>query len=121
MKQLYLLTMLMFTLSSAVSAQTARLQVILNSADAAAAQVVVWINNSKALSNFAFRTATPFIDVPVNTPSTVAVQPPGSTSASNPLWSETYTLEPGRSYVLVANGLVSVSGHNPFKAFDIFV
>lgn len=121
MKQLYLLTMLMLTLSSAVSAQTARLQVIHNSADAAAAQVDVWINNSKALSSFAFRTATPFIDVPGNTPLTVAVQPPGSTSASNPLWSETYTLEPGQSYVMVANGLVSASGHNPFKAFDIFV
>lgn len=100
---------------------TARIQVIHNAADAAAEQVDVWVNESKAINSFAFRTATPFIDVPANTPLTVAIKPTGSTNPANPLWSATYTLEPNNAYILVANGLVNQSGYNPFKPFDIYV
>jgi hypothetical protein len=52
-------------LISAVSlAQTAKIQVIHNSADAAASSVDVYLNGGLAIDDFAFRTATPFIDVP---------------------------------------------------------
>ena len=43
---------------------TARLQVIHNAADPIANEVDVYINGTLTLDNFAFRTATPFIDVP---------------------------------------------------------
>ena len=42
----------------------ARLQVIHNAADPIADEVDVYLNGTLALDNFAFRTATPFIDVP---------------------------------------------------------
>ncbi|HMM11774.1 MAG TPA: DUF4397 domain-containing protein [Bacteroidales bacterium] len=122
MKKLYLILLLaLFAGSQKLHAQTARVQVIHNSADAAAQSVDIWLNNSKLLSDFAFRHATPFIDAPAGSPITISVQPPGSTSAVNPLWSQAFTLEPGQTYILIANGLVSVNGHNPFKPFDVYV
>ena len=119
---IYSLLMALFSFAGAnLLAQTARIQVIHNAADAAAASVDVWINDSKEIENFAFRTATPFIDVDAGTPLTVAIQPPGSISPANPLWSNTYTLANGGTYVLVANGLVDANNYNPFKPFDVYV
>ena len=124
MKSSFLYSLLLVLLSFAgvnLVAQTARIQVIHNAADAAAATVDVWINDSKEIENFAFRTATPFIDVDAGTPLTVAIQPPGSISPANPLWSNTYTLANGGTYVLVANGLVDANNYSPFKPFDVYV
>ncbi len=49
-----------------LNAQTARVQVIHNSADLAAAVVDVYLNDAliPQLDNLAFRTATPFITAP---------------------------------------------------------
>ena len=102
-------------------AQTARVQVIHNSADAAAAVVDVWLDDTKLIENFAFRTATPFIDAPAGVEFTIAIQGPGSTSPENPIWSQNYTLADGETYVLVANGIVSASGYEPSQPFDIYV
>jgi hypothetical protein len=100
---------------------TARVQVIHNAADAAAASVDVWLNDTKIVADFAFRTATPFIDAPAGVEFTIAIQPPGSTSPANPIWSQNYTLADGGSYILVANGLVDNQNYTPFKPFDIYV
>jgi hypothetical protein len=100
---------------------TARVQVIHNSADAAASVVDVWLNNTLLLDNFAFRTASPFVDAPAGVEFTIAIQGPDSTSPDNPIWSHNYTLEEGETYVLVANGIVSSSGYDPTPAFDIEV
>ncbi|PKP47873.1 MAG: hypothetical protein CVT92_16600 [Bacteroidetes bacterium HGW-Bacteroidetes-1] len=97
------------------------MQVIHNSADAAAAVVDVWLNDTKLIKKFAFRTATPFIDAPAGVEFTIAIQPPVSTSPANPIWSQNYTLAYGETYVLVANGLVDDQNYTPFKAFDIYV
>jgi hypothetical protein len=101
--------------------QTARVQVIHNSADLAAASVDVWLNDTKLLENFAFRTASPFIDAPAGEEFTIAIQGPGSTSPENPIWSQQYTLAADETYVLVANGIVSPSGYDPVQPFDIYV
>lgn len=103
------------------SAQTARLQVIHNSADAAAATVDVYVNGSKLLDNFAFRTATRFIDAPAGTPITIAVAPASSTSVADAIYTTTTTLADKGVYVAVANGIVSTSGYSPAKAFGLNV
>jgi hypothetical protein len=103
------------------TSNTARVQVIHNSADAAAAVVDVWLNDALLLDNFAFRTASPFIDAPAGEEFTISIQGPESTSAENPIWSQNYTLAGGETYVLVANGIVSPSGYDPATPFDIFV
>ena len=100
---------------------TARVQVIHNSADAAAAVVDVWLNDALLIDNFAFRTASPFVDAPAGEEFTIAIQGPESTSAENPIWSQNYTLADGETYVLVANGIVSPSGYDPATPFDIYV
>ncbi|HEY9114488.1 MAG TPA: DUF4397 domain-containing protein, partial [Bacteroidales bacterium] len=99
----------------------ARVQVIHNSADAAAAVVDVWLNDALLIDNFAFRTASPFIDAPAGVEFTIAIQGPDSESAENPIWSQNYTLADGETYILVANGIVSGSGYDPAPAFDIYV
>ncbi len=104
-----------------MSAQTAQIQVIHNCADAAAAQVDVYANGAMLLDNFAFRTATPFVDVPSGVDIVVAVAPSNSMSAMDAIATFTYNLASGGKYILVANGIVSGSGYTPSPAFDIDV
>jgi len=56
----------------------ARVQVIHNSADAAAAVVDVWLDDVLLLDDFAFRTASPFIDAPAGEEFTIAIKGPDS-------------------------------------------
>ena len=102
-------------------AGNARVQVIHNAADMAAETVDVWLNGSMLLDDFMFRTASPFVDVPTGINLNIAIQGPNSTSAENPIWSNDYVLEDNKSYVLIANGIVSGSGYNPATPFDIWV
>jgi len=104
-----------------VPVSTARLQVIHNSADAAAAQVDVWLNDQLLIDNFAFRTASPFIDAPAGVDFDVVIQPSNSTDTTNALARFTYNLAGGSKYVLVANGIVVPTGYNPATPFDIYV
>jgi hypothetical protein len=61
MKNLKLLFLgLALTTVAWLNAQTARVQVIHNSADTAAATVDVWLDNTLTLDDFNFREATPF-------------------------------------------------------------
>jgi hypothetical protein len=81
----FLLLALMMSFTT-LSFSQARVQVIHNSADAAAELVDVWLNDALLLDNFAFRTASPFIDAPAGEEFTISIQGPESTSAENPIW-----------------------------------
>ncbi|MFM2156929.1 MAG: hypothetical protein RL516_1678 [Bacteroidota bacterium] len=117
-----LLTLIGATLISATSlAQTAKIQVIHNSADAAANEVDVYLNGGLAIDNFAFRTATPFIDVPAGVQISVAIAPSTSTSVGDAIATFNYTLTQDEKYVIVANGIVSGTGYNPAIPFDLHV
>lgn len=104
-------------------AQTARVQVIHNSADAIADSVDVYLNHgpSPLLDNFAFRDATPFIDAPAGSPITIDVAPKSSSSAAESIYTLTTTLTAGETYILVASGIVSGSGYSPATPFAIDV
>ncbi len=108
-------------LSPAVVSAQARLQVIHNSADAAASVVDVWLNDQLLIDDFAFRTASPFIDAPAGVDFDVVIQPANSTDTTNALARFTYNLADGETYVLVANGIVVPTGYNPATPFDIYV
>jgi hypothetical protein len=123
MKNLKLLFLgLALTTVAWLNAQTARVQVIHNSADTAAATVDVWLDNTLTLDDFNFREATPFLNVPSNTPIDITVQPSNSIDTSNGLFRQTINLDSNQTYVVVANGIISASGYNPNRAFglDIF-
>jgi len=98
--------------------ETARVQVIHNSADDAAEVVDVWLDDQLLIDDFEFRTATPFIDAPAGEEFTIAIKGSDSQDPENPIWSQNYTLEANAKYILIANGLLS---GDPSKLFDIYV
>lgn len=94
-------------LPKVVQPQFADLQVIHNAADPAADTVDVWVNGSKLIPNFAFRTATPFVPVPAGVELNIGVAPKGSMSQSEAIKSFAVTLDADVSYIAVANGVVA--------------
>lgn len=105
--------------SLALFAQTSRVQVIHNSADAAAATVDVYANNNLFLDNVDFRTASAFVDVPAGVPITIGIAPGNSTSAAQSIFTATATFDQDSVYVVVANGIVSASGYSPATPFGL--
>ncbi len=105
-----LVACLTFLGTSVSFAQTAMVQVIHNAADPGAALVDVYIEevstSEPALEDFAFRAATPFLELPANTNLTVTIAPPNSNSAADGIASFTYNLEDGEMYQLIANGVL---------------
>ena len=104
---------------------TARLQVIHNAADPAASVVDIYVNGSLYEDNFAFREATEFRSVPAGVQLNIGVAPGNSTSANDAIATIPVKLEDGRTYVAIANGVLSLGGFsaNPDGAgtgFDLF-
>jgi hypothetical protein len=90
--------------------QAARLQVIHNAADPAAASVDVYANAVRILDNFAFRTASPYLTVPSGVDLTVDVAGPDSMSNASPIKSfPGINLAAGSKTVAVASGVVDPS------------
>jgi hypothetical protein len=100
---------------------TARLQVVHNSGDAILSEIDVWMNETLLLDDFAYRTATPFVDMPANNQFTLAIKPANSQNPENPLWSGNYTLTEDETYILVADGIISPEGYDPAEPFALFV
>ena len=108
------------------SVQVSRLQVIHNSADVAAGSVDIYLNGSLLLNDFAFRTATPFIDAPAGVELNIGVAPNTSSSVDDTLANFTASLVNGDTYVVIANGVLDPSSYasNPdgrITAFTLFV
>ena len=87
----------------------ARLQVIHNAADPIATNVDVYLNGTLALDDFAFRTATPFIDVPAGVEINIGIAPGNSGSVNDTIKNFPVTFENGKTYVGVANGVIDPS------------
>lgn len=104
-----------------VATPTARLQVIHNSPDLAAAVVDVYVNGDLLLNDFSFRTATPFINVPAGVPLSIDVAPSTSTSSAQGIYNLTTSLTEGSTYIAVANGIVSPTGYSPSPPFALNV
>ncbi|WP_417358019.1 DUF4397 domain-containing protein [Flavobacterium sp.] len=115
------LTAIFLLALNCVTAQTARVQVIHNCADLAAQTVDVYLNGTILLNDFAFRTATPFIDAPAGEEITIVVAPGNSSSADDGIYTLSTTLTENEKYILVANGIVSATGYSPNQAFEISV
>lgn len=103
------------------TAQTARVQVIHNSADAAAATVDVWINGSREIPNLAFRSATPFVTLPAGVLLSIHITAPGAADTSAPVFVKRVTLAADSTYIVVANGIVSPTGYAPATPFDLYI
>ncbi len=113
--------MFLFTLTGYIYAQTARVQVIHNSADAAAELVDVYLDDALLIPNFAFRTASSFIDAPANIEIELSIAPPNSMGVEEAIYTAAVTLMENETYVVVADGIVSGSGYNPPQPFGLQV
>ncbi|MDX1910434.1 MAG: DUF4397 domain-containing protein, partial [Saprospiraceae bacterium] len=109
-----LITSLLALLFSAATAfaQTARVQIAHNSPDPT---VDVYVNNLLAFDDFAFRTASPFLDLPAGIPLTIAVAPSTSGSAADAVATFDVTFESGQTYFVAASGIVG----NPTTPFTL--
>lgn len=105
----------------ASNAQTARLQVIHNSPDAAAATVDIYVNGNMFLNDVDYQTASPFLTVPAGTNLAVGIAPGNSTSVNDTIANFNYNLAANQTYILVAQGIVSPTGYSPATPFDLAV
>ena len=102
---------------------TARVQVIHNSPYAAASVVDVYINDALAVDDFAFRSATGFIDLPAGTTADTApdvkIDITGADAADNsaPVFTKTVNLTAADTFIVTAAG--DPTGGDP--AFDLFI
>ena len=96
---------------TAYSQTTARLQVIHNSPTPT---VDIYVNGARLLDNFAFRTATPYIDVPAGIQLSIAVALASSTSVADALATYRVTFEVGKRYIAIAYGALG-NTQTPFN------
>jgi len=94
-------------------AQTARVQIIHNSPTPT---VDIYANDDLLLNDFAFRTATPYIDVPAGVNIDIGVAGKKSGSADDAIAVFPVNFEAGKTYIVVATGIV---GGSP--GFDLAV
>lgn len=118
----YFLSILTILVISTISlAQTARVQIIHNSADVSAEQVDIYLDDVILRDDFEFRTATAFQDVTANTPINIKVAPSNSTSSGDFVYELNTTLNANDTYILIANGIISTSGYTINDNFGIDV
>jgi hypothetical protein len=110
-----------FLVSVTAFAQTARVQVIHNSADDAATVVDVYVDADLAAPDFAFRTATPFVDLPAGVEIELSVAPENSSSVDDAIYTVPVTLMEGETYIVVADGIVDPTNYDPAPAFGLEV
>lgn len=122
MRKIYTFTILMFFMASLFSfAQTARVQVIHNSADLAVQTVDIYLNDVILLPDFEFRTASEFINATAGVPVSIEVAAGDSTSSADAIYEITQTFTTDETYILVADGNVSDEGYTETENFSIEV
>lgn len=122
MRKLTLLVItLLFTITGSVNAQLpATGQIIHNSADAAADTVDIYVNGNQFYEDLAFREATPFVPLPAGVQLEVGIAPNDMT-VNDTVAAFNVSFSSNENYVIVADGIVSQSGYNPNKDFDLKV
>ena len=119
----FLILGLLVTGSQYLTAQTARVQVIHNCADAAAATVDIWVAGAPTplIDNFQFRSAVGFTDLPAGVALTLQVKGPNSVAGDAAIWQTPapITLTANEKYVVIANGIVSGSGYSNPQPFGL--
>jgi Secretion system C-terminal sorting domain/Domain of unknown function (DUF4397) len=104
-------TILALFLSFTVYSQTAKIQIIHNSPTPT---VDIYANGTRLLDNFAFRTATPYVDVPAGVTINVGVGLGTSNSVRDTLVNFPVVLQANRRYIAVASGIVG-NARTPFR------
>ncbi len=112
----------LFELPIYIPPTTSFVQFIHNIADTSAQSLDIWMNNQMLLDNHLFQKASPYLEVPANQNLTFSVLPQTSISPDNPLTSLNLTLESGKHYIILLDGIASSSGYSPLTpvSMEIF-
>ncbi|MBR9920553.1 MAG: DUF4397 domain-containing protein [Bacteroidetes bacterium] len=86
--------------------EEASVQLIHNSPTAAAGSVDVYLNGAIAITDFDFRTATPYTVFPAGVPLEIGVAVAGSSSVQDTVANFTVTFDANETYIVAAGGLV---------------
>lgn len=123
MKKNYTLAAFCFGLffANSTNAQTPRFQVIHNSADETLNKVDVYAGSQKVIDDVAFRTASPFENGYAGMPITIGVAPSNSSSSADAFYTKKITLESGKTYIIVADGINSDTAYTSAKPFDLHI
>ncbi len=100
----------MLLVAFGLDAQTARLQVIHNSPSPT---VDIWVNGTPWETDFSFREALEFRDVPAGVLLEIGIAPSPSSSPNDIIATFPVTLMDGETYVAIANGIVG-DANTPF-------
>jgi len=109
MRKFTIFALALTAIAGTAMAQTAAVQIIHNSPDPAADMVDIYINGDIALDDFAFRTATPILDLTAGVELAIAVAPGNSESVDDALATFPVTLTAGESYLVMATGVLDGS------------
>ncbi len=110
---------LLFT--NLVFSQTAPVQIIHNSADLSINTVDIYLDGTILIEDLAFRTATPFLDLPAGNLISIDIAPGNSTSSAESFSNLTTILDVNETYIMVGNGIVSATGYNPNEPFALSI
>ena len=88
----------------------ARLQIIHNSPSPT---VDIWVGNTPFLTDFEYRSATPYVTVPAGTTLQIGVAPSPSSSPSDIIATFPANFSPDSTYIAIATGIVG-NGDTPF-------
>ena len=91
------------------ASSTADIQIIHNAADPAAEFVDIYLDGTLIADDFAFRTASDFLEVPADQAIDIDVAPQNSTDVSESIYNLNTTLTADETYVAVANGVLDAS------------
>ncbi|MBS1780675.1 MAG: DUF4397 domain-containing protein [Bacteroidetes bacterium] len=90
-----------------------RAQFINNCADTTADTVDVYLDNTRILDNFAFRTASAFMDMTAKTAHDIDIAPKNSSSVNDKFYHLSISLDSGKKYIFLADGIQSSKGYTP--------
>ncbi|KAB1158181.1 DUF4397 domain-containing protein [Flavobacterium luteum] len=110
---------LLFT--NLIFSQTAPVQIIHNSADLTLNTVDIYLDGTILIDDLAFRSATPFLDLPAGNLISIGIAPGNSTSSSESFFNISTTLDTNETYIMVGNGIVSASGYSPNEPFALSI
>jgi len=116
MKQIFLSTVALATLSCGLMAQNANVQIIHNCSDPLADSVDVYVNGALTFDNFAYRTATPYTSLPAGA-YVIDIAPKTSVSVAQSIFTDTLTLASSVNYTVIANGLLSGPTSTAFNLY----
>lgn len=106
-------------LTGSTLAQTAKVQLIHNTADFGVEVLDVYVESVLAADNITFRNASAFVDLPADIEIDIAIALGNSASANEAFYTLPVTLSEGETYIAILIGIQSPVGYNPSPPFQL--